>query len=416
MSQVQTVQAKYIFLDVVDFTRNRSIEAQSEIVGVLNHLVLDVIKDHQVPDDQIILIPTGDGICIALLNIESPYDIHIQISLGVIKRTHEYNESIQDEMRKFRVRIGVNANTDNLVTDINSRKNIAGAGINMAQRVMSLADGNQILVGQTVFDMLKQREQYMSAFRELHGHVKKGLEIAVYQLVSDDYIGLNTNSEQASLRLLPLGTSFQDYRRAFQAATDCIEDYFQQCKSNGEESPQVEAKIIAVAMTYSWHNFIEHIPAILSKYPSGRINVQIVFVDYRFLGNLPISKDSNVNWVNESKQRMEQAQAFVNTNTKKYKNRLSFTIKTYSNLPHWHGLLLNFKDDEKLFLGRTSWLFDDGAPTQTPPTLTVGGNKYRYYDRVSSGLEGIDQIQLFAAWHLYYFHHYSVLVCSSSSE
>jgi hypothetical protein len=138
-------------------------------------------------------LPTGDGICLVLLNIENPYDIHIQIALSLIEAVERNNASAGDEQRIFKIRVGINSNVDNLVTDVNGHRNIAGAGINLAQRVMSGADGNQILVGQPVFDTLSQREKYMRAFRPYVADVKHGLKLSVYQLVIDGS-GLDTTT------------------------------------------------------------------------------------------------------------------------------------------------------------------------------------------------------------------------------
>ena len=152
MADAATVPAKYIFLDVVGFTYNRSVEAQSDIVHSLNEIVKASLDEYSIHDDNRIFLPTGDGICIALLNIEclhdiaSAYDIHVKIALGILKRLEEHNTSTEDVQRKFKLRIGINENIDNLVEDVNGNRNVAGDGINLAQRVMSLADGNQILI------------------------------------------------------------------------------------------------------------------------------------------------------------------------------------------------------------------------------------------------------------------------------
>ena len=183
--EVSLVPAKYVFLDVVDFSYNRSVEAQSYIVQALNRIVLLSLRKNSIPVEKRILLPTGDGICIALLNITEPYDIHIQLALSIVKYINRFQGSslkditdrnadqppaepvyvagnpnnlgdLQIMMRYFQVRIGIEANIDNLIKDINERPNIAGAGINMAQRVMGLADGNQILVSQSVANELRR--------------------------------------------------------------------------------------------------------------------------------------------------------------------------------------------------------------------------------------------------------------------
>lgn len=197
MNEAKTIPAKYIFLDIVGFSIGRSVEAQTDIVYTLNQLVLDALAANEVPSSQLILLPTGDGICIALLNIEDPFDIHLRIALCLLERLHKYNESVENSMRRFQVRIGINANTDNLVTDINGNLNIAGAGINMAQRIMSNADGNQILVGQAVFDTLSVRESYIHSFRPYRATVKHGIAIDVHQFIDESRVGLNTDVPRA---------------------------------------------------------------------------------------------------------------------------------------------------------------------------------------------------------------------------
>jgi hypothetical protein len=109
----------------------------------------------------------------------------------------EYNDSTTDEKRRFEVRIGINANTDNLVTDINGEQNTAGAGINVAQRVMDMADGNQILVSQAVYETLRQRERYMSAFKQHRATLKHGERVNVYQLTMQERPGLSTDTPTA---------------------------------------------------------------------------------------------------------------------------------------------------------------------------------------------------------------------------
>lgn len=193
MSEATTVHAKYIFIDIVDFTKNRSVEAQADIVGALNNVVASSVAQVNLPNDSLIFIPTGDGICIVLLNVESPYDAHVLIALRIVEGINKHNSNTVSDARHFKVRIGINSNTDNLITDINGNQNIAGAGISMASRIMGMADGNQILIGESVFDTLRYREKYMTSFRSFAATVKHGVQIPVYQLIDDGHCGLDTN-------------------------------------------------------------------------------------------------------------------------------------------------------------------------------------------------------------------------------
>lgn len=119
------------------------------------------------------------------MNIDSPeypYDMHMNIALRILSLLHEHNQKYEratdrlKKMRYFEVRIGLNANVDNIVSDINGNKNIAGDGINMASRIMDKADGSQILVGGSIYEVLCQRDKYINSFikhrtRIKHDHI-----------------------------------------------------------------------------------------------------------------------------------------------------------------------------------------------------------------------------------------------------
>ncbi len=146
------VLAYYIFLDVVAFTLKRE-AFQIKIIEHLNKIVRDSVKDHGVHESQRVFLPTGDGICIVLINIIEEPAIDLRIARDILRRIETYNASSTDEGR-FEVRIGLNDNVDILIADINNRQNLAGEGINIASRIMNLADGSQILVSGRAFDRL----------------------------------------------------------------------------------------------------------------------------------------------------------------------------------------------------------------------------------------------------------------------
>jgi len=196
---------KYVFLDVVGFTVDRSVEAQADIVSALNDIVRASVFDTSIPLDRVIFLPTGDGLCIALLDIDDPYDVHIRLATRIVDLVEQHNANTFSTPRKFLVRIGVNANIDNVVIDINDRNNLAGAGVNFAARVMSLADGNQILVSSAVYEVLRYRELYEHAFQHFEGEVKHKVRASIYQLTAQ-YPGLSTavpREFQPKIRVIP---------------------------------------------------------------------------------------------------------------------------------------------------------------------------------------------------------------------
>jgi len=222
-AQAQPTPAKYVYLDVVDFTKDRGVVVQTEIVRVLNEIVKRAVDSLYVPPKNIIYLPTGDGICVALLNIEAvtpavgkPYDIHLRLALNIIKGVSEYNESIEPGRARFDIRVGINESTDNKVKDINGKFNMAGSGINEAQRIMSLAEGNQIFVGNSVFEKLAQWEPYSNEsnfFYPLKVTVKHHKVLRVHQYVGGGHPGLNTEIQET--------LKSQEALNLFDAATAC---------------------------------------------------------------------------------------------------------------------------------------------------------------------------------------------------
>ena len=191
MADYITSYVKYIFLDVVGFTKDRSVEAQAYIIDLLNHNVSRAIANLVIDYDKLILLPTGDGLCIALLEVSTPFDIHLLLAKEIISYIDQARNVALDPSRDFQVRIGINENVDNIVQDINGRRNVAGMGINMAQRIMNCADGGQILVGQMVYETLSGREKYIKSFREFKAVGKHDIHLSVFQYLDSNTPGLN---------------------------------------------------------------------------------------------------------------------------------------------------------------------------------------------------------------------------------
>jgi len=193
MSTTNIRLVKYVFLDVVAYTK-RTIEAQCYIIKALNRIVKGAINRYHINDDSVIYIPTGDGTCIALLGTDLRYDIHVAVAKEILRRVGVNNSKVKDNWRKFKVRIGINQGDDNLVTDMNGMRNVAGAGINNARRIMDLADASQILVSSPVYENLHPRKEYNQAFGpELRHEVKHGLILKMHQLVKPDTDWLDAN-------------------------------------------------------------------------------------------------------------------------------------------------------------------------------------------------------------------------------
>ena len=208
-------------------------------------------------------------------------------------------------------------------------------------------------------------------------------------------------------KLYAPGKDYEDFRLAFQAIHTCVEESIQNHPKRPQGNIEITLKLLAVAMTFSWKNFICHsIPLILRKYPDVKIALEILFVDSEYLDQLSIS-EHETNWVKESKQRIVDIEEYCKTIVVEFEDRLQFHARTYKNLPHWHGWMIG---KEHLFLGRTKWLFDNELPR-----LSVGQNEYRYFN--SSERKGKERIHLFSSWYQFYSNHFSEEVhCSLGSS
>ena len=181
MGAARPALVRYVYIDIVEFTRSRSIEAQSDILACLSQVVAQAVSEQVPLSDQVLFLPTGDGLCICLVNLIHPFDLDIQIALSVLERVHWLNQDQVDPSRRFELRIGVNENQDNLILDIKGGVNVVGLGINMAQRVMSVAGASGLFLGPAVYERLSQRELYRHWLRPVQAIVKHGQRLQCYE-------------------------------------------------------------------------------------------------------------------------------------------------------------------------------------------------------------------------------------------
>ena len=125
---------------------------------------------------RLITVPTGDGMALVFYNTpEAPVECALEIS------------SAASEHPELKLRIGIHSGPVSGVVDVNGRSNIAGAGINIAQRVMDCGDAGHILLSK---HMAEDLEQYGHWKRHLHDlgecEVKHGVRVSVVNLYTDE--------------------------------------------------------------------------------------------------------------------------------------------------------------------------------------------------------------------------------------
>ena len=137
-----------LFLDIVGYSK-LLIEEQKERLGQLTKIVLGTAQVRDSTDEQLVRLPTGDGMALVFRHsAEEPARCALEISEALRKHP------------ELPVRMGIHSGPVSEVTDVSGRSNLAGAGINMAQRVMDCGDAGHILVSQHVADDLVQYRQW----------------------------------------------------------------------------------------------------------------------------------------------------------------------------------------------------------------------------------------------------------------
>ena len=171
---------RYVCIDIVNFSVGRTIEAQTWMIQSLNRVVRLAIASMEVDAGRVLCLPTGDGVCVCLIDLADPFDLDIRIALSVLEQLYGLSLVQTSSERRFAVRIGLNENQDNLVTDIGGGLNVVGLGINSAHRIMSLAGPFQLFMGVSVHARLSQRALYRDHLHAVDAIVKHGERMLSY--------------------------------------------------------------------------------------------------------------------------------------------------------------------------------------------------------------------------------------------
>src|SRR6266480_7253691 len=172
--QIAPEIAHVLFIDIVAYSK-RSINEQHAAVDELNQVVRasDEFRKAEAAD-RLIKIPTGDGM--ALVFYTSP-EAPVQCAIEISRFTH----------LRFPLRMGVHSGPVSGVIDVNGHANLAGAGLNIAQRVMDCGDAGHILLSKHVAEDLEEYEQWRPLLHDLGTcEVKHGARVSVTNLYSDE--------------------------------------------------------------------------------------------------------------------------------------------------------------------------------------------------------------------------------------
>jgi TolB-like protein/class 3 adenylate cyclase/Tfp pilus assembly protein PilF len=173
--EIQLEIAHVLFIDIVGYSR-RSINDQRATVAELTDIVRSSDQYQKAEaSGRLIKIPTGDGMALVFYTSpEAPAQCAIEIS-GTLKN-HP----------RLQLRMGVHSGPVSGVIDVNDHANLAGAGLNLAQRVMDCGDAGHILLSKHVAEDLEEYEQWRPLLHDLGVcEVKHGLRVAVVNLYAD---------------------------------------------------------------------------------------------------------------------------------------------------------------------------------------------------------------------------------------
>jgi TolB-like protein/class 3 adenylate cyclase/Tfp pilus assembly protein PilF len=174
--EIELEIAYVLFIDIVGYSKLVTNE-QRRSLELLNQIVRDAEHFRAAEaNGRLITVPSGDGMALVFYNTpEAPVQCALEIS------------SAMKEHSEVKLRMGIHSGPVSGVVDVSGRANIAGAGINIAQRVMDCADAGHILISK---HMAEDLEQYGHWRRHLHDlgecEAKHGVRVSVVNLYTED--------------------------------------------------------------------------------------------------------------------------------------------------------------------------------------------------------------------------------------
>jgi TolB-like protein/Tfp pilus assembly protein PilF len=165
-----------LFMDLVGYSK-LLLDEQREQLQRLTEIVRNTEQVRAAEaTDKLIRLPVGDGMALVFFN--SP-EAPVQCAIEISKELKEYPQ--------LKLRMGIHSGPVNEVRDVNGRRNVAGAGINLAQRVMDCGDAGHILLSKRVAEDLAHSRQWRTYLHDLgECAVKHGIPISIVNLYTDE--------------------------------------------------------------------------------------------------------------------------------------------------------------------------------------------------------------------------------------
>src|SRR5216117_1013976 len=174
--EIQLEIAHVLFIDIVGYSK-LSISEQHAAVEERNQIVRASEQFQRAEAaNRLLKIPTGDGMALVFYTSpEAPAQCAVEISRAL------------KEHPRLQLRMGIHSGPVSGVVDVNERASLAGAGINMAQRVMACGDAGHILLSKHVAEDLEEDKLWQPHLHELgEVELKHGRKLGIVNLYGDE--------------------------------------------------------------------------------------------------------------------------------------------------------------------------------------------------------------------------------------
>src|SRR5206468_4698414 len=176
-NEIQLEIAHVLFIDIVGYSK-LSISDQHAAVEELTRIVRASEQFQRAEAaSRLTRIPTGDGMALAFYTSpETPAQCAVEISRAL------------KEHPRLQLRMGIHSGPVGGLVDVNERANLAGAGLNTAQRVMDCGDAGHILLSKHVAEDLEEYQRWRPLLHDLGScEVKYGVRVSVVNLYDDQF-------------------------------------------------------------------------------------------------------------------------------------------------------------------------------------------------------------------------------------
>src|SRR5438067_1171690 len=175
--EIQLEIPQVLFIDIVGYSK-LSINEQNAAVDELTRIVRATEQFRRADaSERLIKIATGDGMALVFYTSpEAPVQCAVEISRAL------------KEHPRLQLRMGIHSGPVSGVADVNERANLAGAGINIAQRIMDCGDAGHILLSKHVAEDLEEYERWRPLLHDLGScEVKHGVRVSVVNLYDNQF-------------------------------------------------------------------------------------------------------------------------------------------------------------------------------------------------------------------------------------